>query len=300
LRRRTIALGFAVVFALMATGLVWWYVDSLKGEMERDAQEVTVLVARADIPGRTKGDLAVSKNLVVEQRVAQEAAAPGALTAASQLVGRIIQADVAEGQQIVTSQVVTPEDEGLAFRIPQGMRAAAVSVSRVDAVGGMIRPGDRVDVIATFDYEVFNQANVSAGQVLSPEQIAQVSAATGLDLGASKAAITRMILTQVEVLRIDPVDDIAASESTQPGGKDTPETPDRPVVVLLVTPEDAEKVVFAEQQGRISLSLVPAEDEIPSVTPGRAIMNAFSPSTQQPIRMNPITKTAQTEGPVND
>lgn len=291
MKRRTVALGLAVVLALAATGLVWWYVASLKSEVSKDQNEQIVLVAREDIPARTTGDVVVKQGLVVEQSVARSSIAPGALTAAGQLQGKIIQANLAKGQQIVESQVVAPEAEGLSYGIPNGMRAVSVPVTRVRGVGGTIRPGDRVDVIATFKYEVFNQGNVASGEVLSDGERGRIQSDTGIDLGASKTAVTRTVLSMVEVLRIDPVDEITATENSQGNDDNKAETPDSPVVVLLVTPEDAEKLVFAQEEGVIAFALVPASDEALPETPGRAIINEFSASKQKPVRMNTTDST---------
>lgn len=273
--RRTIAIIIAVILALAAAGLVYWYVSSVRGE--KTVQEVlsTVLIATADIPARTTGEAIVSKRLVAEQQVTTRLVAPGALTDQAQLQEKVLSANVAKGQQIVASQLETPETQSLAFRVKKGMRAVAVPVDRPKGVGGNIAVGDRVDVIVTFKYDVLDQSKVNLGAVLTPQERERIQGLTGIDLGATTSSVTRRLLEQVEVLQIDAVE--STDQGSVLGNNDEGQTaPDTPVIVLQVTPDDAEKLVFSQEQGDVWFALIPAEDTQEVPTPGRAIPNVFN------------------------
>ncbi len=62
------------------------------------------------------------------------------------------------------------------------------------------------------------------------------------------------------------------------GGRDqttTEEVPDSPVITLMVSPADAEKIVYAQEFGKITFTLVPAQDTTKVDPTGRALPNMF-------------------------
>jgi pilus assembly protein CpaB len=306
-RRRTIAIIAAVVLALAAAGLVVWYVSSLRDEETVAEPKQTVLIATADIPAHTSGDAMVANKLIERQEIVVSSVAPGALTSESQLQGQVLTVPVAQGQQILASQLGPPEEQGLSYRIRMGMRAVSIAVDRRNAVGGAIKEGDRVDVIATFDADQFNAIQMAApttsstvppvgtptpttevstipmtlGLVLSPAEIARVKDLTGIDLSETVSAVSFTILQQVEVLAMDillPVETQTEGGGGVLGGGDqttTEEVPDSPVITLMLSPADAEKIVYAQQYGKITFTLVPAGDTTKVDPTGRALPNMF-------------------------
>jgi pilus assembly protein CpaB len=104
---------------------------------------------------------------------------------------------------------------GLSVRIPSAMRATSVDVNEISGVSGFVLPGDRVDVLVTVDN--------AKGQ---------------------NNAVTKLIVQNVEVL--------AAGVKTQTKN-------DKPVkvqsVTLQVSPDQAEKLALAINEGKIHLVL---------------------------------------------
>lgn len=270
--RRTIAVLIAVILALAAAGLVWWYASSVRQEAEKVEGNVTVLVAAEDIPARTTGEAVVEKGLVETAEVPERLIAPGALTSEAGLQGRVFTTAVAKGQQVVSAQLGDPEAESLAFRIKKGMRAISVPLDRVRGIGGLLTVGDRLDVIVTFDAETLGQALAGLSSVLSPEEATRL---TGDEFDPTKAAgtVTRVLLQQVEVLGAD---NLGATPAGPLGlGQSDDAVPTDPVVVLMVSPGDAERLVLAEEIGSVWFALVPGEDTEAAATTGRAIVNVF-------------------------
>ncbi len=105
---------------------------------------------------------------------------------------------------------------GLPVIIDQGMRALSVAVDQVVGVAGFVLPSTRVDVLLTMN-----------------------------DATGSKEQSTRVIMQNVKTL--------AAGQSIQQDKDGKPQTV--PVVTLLVTPEQAETLALAANQGRIQLAL---------------------------------------------
>jgi pilus assembly protein CpaB len=106
--------------------------------------------------------------------------------------------------------------EGLTALIEPGMRAVSVQVNERSAVSGFIQPGTRVDVLFT---RVFSNGD----------------------------AATTTILQNVKV--------IAYGRQLDPAAKPDPRDPRPTVATLLVSQDQAEKLVLAEQRGKIQLAL---------------------------------------------
>ena len=106
--------------------------------------------------------------------------------------------------------------DGIPATIEPGYRAVSVTITDVSGVAGLVQPGAHVDVLFTRP-------------------------------GTMAEAITSTILQNVRVL--------AVGHSVQQNQVVDPKAPRVPVATLVVTPEDAQKLELAKNQGKISLSL---------------------------------------------
>ncbi len=127
-------------------------------------------------------------------------------------------------EPIIEVKVTEPgEDAGLTSRLARGMRAFAIRVDVSSGVSGFLRPGDRVDVYWT--------GNGGAQTVLGND-------------------ITKLIETNVQIIAVDQIAD------TERFGPVVART-----VTVQVTPQQVAALAQAQSSGRLSLSLVGAEDE---------------------------------------
>jgi pilus assembly protein CpaB len=124
---------------------------------------------------------------------------------------------------------------GLAPLIPPGMRAMSMRVNDVVGVAGFILPGMRVDVLVTGHAE---------GQ---------------------SDTVTRTVLQNVGVL--------SAGQTTQTDGKS--QSILTPVVTLLVSPQDAEALTLANNDGHIQLVLRNSADEKTVMTAGSRLHDLY-------------------------
>ena len=132
------------------------------------------------------------------------------------VLGRGVVVPIAKGEFILPSKLAAENaGAGLPSLIPPGMRAVSVRVNEVVAVAGFVTPGTRVDVVLT-----------------------------GNTPGVPDA-LTTTVLENVEVL--------AAGQKLQRSAQGEPQSV--PVITLLVSPEDAQKLIMASNEGRIQLSL---------------------------------------------
>lgn len=154
----------------------------------------------------------------------------------SEVVGRGVVLPMTANELVLPSKVAAKNaGAGLPALIAPGMRAVSVKVNEVVAVAGFVTPGTRVDVILTG----------SATRSNDPGEVT-----------------TTTVLENVQVL--------AAGQKLQ--RNENGDAQSVPVITLLVSPEDAQKLTLASSEGRIQLSLRnPLDQEQPSVP---AVKNA--------------------------
>jgi len=107
------------------------------------------------------------------------------------------------------------------------MRAVAVSVDPVIGVAGLLQPGDRVDVLATFDTGERSEA--------------------------------RTVLQNVLLMALG--HRLEKEESGRDGLTTSVNENEKDTATLLVTPDEAQRLVLAENKGKLRLVLRPADDE---------------------------------------
>lgn len=148
--------------------------------------------------------------------IPESAVPPGAYTDSTKVLGRGAVLPMGKGEFILTSKLAALNaGAGLPSLIPQGMRAVSVRVNDVVSVAGFVQPGTRVDVLATG-----NQGTGSDRQ-------------------------TTTVLENVAVIAVGKSLDRNAAADAQAA----------PVITLLVSPDDAQKLALVSQEGRIQLSL---------------------------------------------
>jgi len=149
-------------------------------------------------------------------RFPQSVIPQGAFTRVEPLAGRGVILPVSKGEFILPGKLAAANaGSGLPSLIPQGMRAVSVRVNDVVSVAGFVQPGSRVDVLATG-----NQ-------------------------GGGNDRQTTTVLENVEV--------IAVGKNLDRNSNGDPQT--APVITLLVSPDDGQRLTLASQEGRIQLAL---------------------------------------------
>ncbi|HUO26410.1 MAG TPA: Flp pilus assembly protein CpaB [Candidatus Aquilonibacter sp.] len=153
----------------------------------------------------------------------------GVFTKRSQVLGRGVVVPIASGEFLLPSKLAAENaGAGLPSLIPPGMRAVSVRVNEVVSVAGFVGPGTRVDVLLT-----------------------------GTPAGSSESQTTT-VLQNVAV--------IAAGHTLERNAAG--EAQNTPVITLLVSPDDAERLALASSQGHIQLALRnpldTREDDLPA------------------------------------
>jgi Flp pilus assembly protein CpaB len=152
-------------------------------------------------------------------------APPGSFQDPSKIAGRVALADLAAGEAVTETRLARVRAGPVASLIPEGLRAFAVPTSLPP---GAISPGDHVDILATY-------------------------------AGTQAAARTEVVVTAAAVLVIlGPGSGGAPTSSLGAGLDETARSPAAPTLIILVTPEQQQRLAFARSFANLEVTIDPA------------------------------------------
>lgn len=143
------ALTLAIAIAAFAMMMVYTYIEDQKSAMIKEyGIQSSVVVAKNDIQ---ELDL-IDDSKVEVKTVPANFLAPGHFKTIKELENTIATVPIIKGEQITKPRVTYPGIKtGLSRQVSVGKRAVAINITEKDAVGRLIKPGDRVDVLAAID-----------------------------------------------------------------------------------------------------------------------------------------------------
>jgi Flp pilus assembly protein CpaB len=135
----------AVALAAVAALLTSFYVTSYKRHVQRGEGQVTVLVAKQDIPeGTTGGDAA---KMLTSVDVPRRAVAPGAITKPDQIANLVATRKTLQGEQVTTRSFGSQAELGVRAQLKGTMRAVEMWGDSTQLLAGTLRAGDHVDFV---------------------------------------------------------------------------------------------------------------------------------------------------------
>ncbi|MGE5553695.1 MAG: Flp pilus assembly protein CpaB [Betaproteobacteria bacterium] len=216
MRNRRLLLLLALGSGLLTAALVYTYTASLSKQARQPAYRmVPIVVARTVIPARTT----ILPAMLEVKKIPEPAVLPNSVRDPKEAVGAVTRDALVAGEPVIRDRLWPKgQQPGLTFTIPPGKRAVTVAVNEVVGVGGFVKPGDQVDILATFDKEFMGED--STIPILQGIQVLAV-AQTMKDDGKSDAKIAT-------------------------------------TVTVAVTLEEAVRLTLAEERGKLRLALRPA------------------------------------------
>ncbi len=219
-RAGTVATG---AFAALLAGLVLLvYLKNYRDSVASGHEPVPVLIARSLIEKGTSGSAIAATNKFQVVDTPRDQLKEGAISDPAVLNGRVATSDIYPNQQLTSTTFSAGSTTALGTRLVKSQRAITVPIDAAHGMIGHIESGDRVDVYASFNLE--NSAGGAPG-------------------GAK--AVLKILLQNILVL------DAPTSGGGGVGGATTAN------VVLRMSPQDAAKVAFTADNGKVWLVLSP-------------------------------------------
>ena len=198
------------------------YISSLEKTPEEVAATsyTEVVVALTSIPEHVR----ITQEMVQLASIPVEGVHPDAVKDMNLVVGAITRTDIINGEQILAGRIVNEEsDAGLSYWIPENMRAVAIPVSEIVGVANYVEVGDKVDILATYEFEV--------------------------DVpGEEEPETVQMTYTQLQNIEV-----VAVGGRKAPAEEETIQQPAS--ITILVNPEQAEVIAWATLNGSFHLTL---------------------------------------------
>ena len=192
-------------------------------------------------PGWREAPMIVSKQYVQ----------PQAATSLDRVSGMMAAVPISKGEQITLNKFISAKEaassgSSLAMVTPIGKRAVTISIDSISAVGGMIRPGDYVDVVAMITVPVTTTQGKQTTQVASVPLFQNVLVlAIGQDISTSGQQSAAESRYKKEEKRVE-----------------------SPAITLALNPREASLLGFVQDQGKIRLALrSPSDAKIEQMSP---------------------------------
>ena len=250
--RKLLLLVVALALGGLAAVLTAQYIQDARSSIQAEAEPVEVLVAQDDIPRGLSAEDLLQRKLVTKQAVPARYVAAGAVSSSRNIEGQVLAVPLSKGEQVTSGRFQYPSAAGLAYSVPDDYIAIALPYEEVRGVGGLVKPGDQVVVVATVKPE---KPNPPVTRILVPRaRVLAVGAAVGVER---------------ETAETESGEGLLASNNEQGSTKVAGS------LTIALSPMDVEKVVFAQENGSVWLGLLKADAADIQKTPGQTMLTLW-------------------------
>jgi pilus assembly protein CpaB len=240
--RNWLMLGGALALGLVATALSYKLLQDRLTQIELDAKNgqklVAVVVAKVPLPrGTVVQGGAFAKREIPAEFVSSGAISPDQF---NDVLGQKLVAPLQGGEALLSVHLELP-DQAFSATLENGNRALTTEVDEINSISGMLRPTDRIDLMAT---------------------------AKGS--GADTTEVTFPLLSNVEVLATGQVTRPVKEENNNMEGSEGSERT-YTTITLSVSPQDAQRIIVAKSTGKLTAVLRNPEDEKTDLLPAMNI-----------------------------
>ena len=145
----TRTLWISLFAGIFASFLVYSYSQEKQKELNAKFGALKrVVVASRDI-----AEMETIDDTMLEVRsVPEDYVGPASASDFDSVIGQVAAAPLKKGEQILATKLLTPgPDTGIALQVSPGKRAVTIPVDEVRGIAKLIRPGDRIDLVAALD-----------------------------------------------------------------------------------------------------------------------------------------------------
>jgi len=145
----TRTLWISVFAALFAVFLLYSYTQEKSAELTRDfGTKKTIVIASEDIPEMAT----INETMLQMVERPEKFVEPNAVLNAEDAVGLVALAPIKKGEQVLQSKIMKPGPvTGLSLQVAPTKRAISIPIDEMRGVSKLIKPGDRIDLIAAVD-----------------------------------------------------------------------------------------------------------------------------------------------------
>jgi len=230
--RRTVLLIAALALAALATILIFLWVQGINDRALEGQEPVEVLVVTQSVAAGTTGTSASNAGAFALTQLPRDAVAEGALSSIDPVADQVTLAPLYPGEQVLAQKFGAPSSTATAA-IPEGKLGLSINLGDPERVAAFLRPGSEVVVFLTS---------------------AQ---------GGTGEPATRVLLPNVQVVATGSTTTLTRT-TTDASGTQTEEQLPVALLTLAVDQKEAEKVVFAQQEGDLYFGLL--TDTSPDIT----------------------------------
>ena len=266
MRSRGLVVGIALVLAIVAAAAVILYTNKVKEDAAAGGEQVQVLVSTQDIPANTALNT-LSADVFKSVSVPTAVEVAGAVTSVDQLADQITTGLILANEQIPASRLSGGSTEDVSsIGVTKGNVAITVELPGPRAGDGVVHAGDHITVYATYAAgSVPTGGNLKAaiqGKPLPPNSTSQ---------SVEVPTFTAVLIPSVKVLRV---------QNPTPDANGQIPLATAIIVTLDLTPQDAQNLVFAQENASVWVGLLAPGD----------------PGTQLPPSLLPIAFLLKAQG----
>lgn len=244
----------SLILALLGAGAVFVYLKSLDRQEVVQVKMISVVVAKDDIPSRTK----ITRDMLNVVEVEENGVIGSYISDLSAVADQFATETIYSGQQIHPSMIAEAIENDLSMKITGNNRAMTITVAGDTGVNGLIKVGDYVDVILNLP--------------------------SGSDQGRiSRPDIAKLFLQNIEVISVNKNIFRNTSNATGDGSLESSSY----LMTLSIPIMDVEMMSLAKNIGSIELVLRPKDSDYLYVTEGAIWQELLLNDTRQMKDMTP-------------
>ena len=148
-KNETLTLWISIGAAIVAVMLLYSYTQEKSAQISKKFGAMTsVVTATSDI-----GEMeTVNDSMVQLKEYPSSFVQPEALLTMEEAIGLVALAPISEGEQVLRTKITRPgPTTGLSLQVSPTKRAMTIPIDDMRGVAKLLKPGDRVDVIAALD-----------------------------------------------------------------------------------------------------------------------------------------------------